>query len=247
MSGSPAGRSAAGRSAAGVGTVFVDAGGVLVNPDWDRVSAVLARHGIRAAPGALAAAEPAAKRAIDLPPAVSGADDRRRGSLFFDAVVRCAGIPVDDERMAAADRALRAEHAVSNLWSVVPAGVPEALERLRAAGLGLVLVSNAEPDLPAFFDGLGLARRLDHLVVSGIVGVEKPDPGIFLEALRVSGADPAATVHVGDLYEIDVVGARAAGLRAVLVDPAGRSADRDCERAASFVEYAERLLHCITL
>lgn len=234
------------RTAGGVGTIFVDAGGVLVNPDWGRVSAVLARHGIHAPAGTLAAAEPAAKRAIDIPPAVAGADDRRRGSLFFDAVVRCAGLSVSDDRMAAADRDLRAEHEADNLWSVVPEGAPEALDRLRAAGFGLVLVSNAAPDLPAFLDGLGLARRLDHLVVSGIVGIEKPEPGIFLEALRVSGAEAAATVHVGDLYEIDVVGARSAGLRAVLVDPAGRSADRDCESAASFAEYAGRLLMCIT-
>jgi putative hydrolase of the HAD superfamily len=225
-----------------VGTLFVDAGGVLVDPDWERVAAVLSRHGIDAAPGALAAAEPAAKAAIDVPPAVLGVDDRRRGGLFFRALVRAAGIAAGEARMDAADLDLREEHRRRNLWTVVPEGAPGALDRLRAAGLGLVLVSNADPDLPGVFEDLGLARRFDHLVISGIVGVEKPDPGIFREALRVSGADPSTTVHVGDLYEVDVVGARAAGIGAVLVDPGGTRAGRDCPRVPSLAAYVDALL-----
>ncbi len=212
---------------------------MLVDPDWVRIAAVLARHGIRAEPAALAAAQAEAKRAVDLPPAVTGLDDHRRGEQFFEAVVRCAGIAAEEAAMAAAERELRREHVASNLWSVVAEGAPAALDRLRAAGHRLALVSNADPDLPEFLAGLDLARRFDHLVVSGIFGVEKPDPRIFREALRVSGADPASTVHVGDMYAIDVLGARTAGIRAVLVDPAGRNADRDCERFPSLAAFAD--------
>jgi len=218
------------------GTLFVDAGGVIVDPDWERVSRVLRHGGIDVSPAALLAAEPAAKRAIDVAPSRSGDDDRRRVGLFFTAAVRGAGADLPDEA------GLQAEHARRNLWSVVAPGAEDALDRLRAAGVGLVLVSNAAADLPEFLGGLGLARRFDHLVVSGIVGIEKPDPGIFREALRVSGADPASVIHVGDLYEIDVVGARSAGVRAVLVDPTSLRTDADCPRFASLAAVADAVI-----
>jgi len=51
--------------------------------------------------------------------------------------------------------------------------------------------------------------------------VEKPDPRLFEIALERARADRAATIHCGDIYHIDVVGARAAGLPAVLLDSAG--------------------------
>jgi HAD superfamily hydrolase (TIGR01509 family) len=217
-------------------TLFVDAGGVIVDPDWVRVSGILRRGGIDVSPAALEAAEPAAKRAIDVAPSRSGADDRRRVGLFLAAVVGGAGADLPDEAE------LRAEHARRNLWSVVAPGAADALDRLRAAGVGLVLVSNAAADLPEFLGELGLARRFDHLVVSGIVGIEKPDPGIFREALRVCGADPANVIHVGDLYEIDVVGARSAGIRGVLVDPSGIRTDADCPRFPSLAAVAAAIL-----
>ena len=59
---------------------------------------------------------------------------------------------------------------------------------------------------------------------------------------RASGARAATTVHVGDYHEIDVVGARAAGIRAVLIDPAGLHADRDCPRFPSLPAFAGALL-----
>jgi putative hydrolase of the HAD superfamily len=217
-------------------TLLVDAGGVLVHPDWPRVSAILRRAGIEVPPAALAAGEAAGKRAVDLPPARTGLDDLRRNGQFFTAVARAAGVDLPDEE------ALRAEHDRSNLWSVVAAGAPEALDRLRADGVTLVLVSNAPPTLPAFFGTLGLARRFDHLVVSGILGIEKPDPRIFREALRLAGARPEDAIHVGDLVEIDAAGARSAGIRAALVDPTGTRTDAGCPLFPDFAAVADAVL-----
>ena len=73
---------------------------------------------------------------------------------------------------------------------------------------------------------------------SGAVGVAKPDPRIFELALALAGTTPERAVHVGDAYQYDVRGARAAGVRPVLVDPLGIRADADCERVASLVEVA---------
>jgi len=72
--------------------------------------------------------------------------------------------------------------------------------------------------------------------------VEKPDPRIFQLALERSGARPETTLHAGDFYHVDVVGARAAGLQAWLIDAAGLYADHDVTRVPSLAALADRLL-----
>ena len=223
-------------------TLFLDAGGVLVEPDWARVSPLLARHGIGASPAALAAADAPAKRDLDRPGVIVTTDDRARSGMYYRAVLRRAGHPAEGHAADAAVESLLADNALYNLWSSVPAGVPAALDRLRASGLRLVVVSNADGKLLELFRDLDLERRFDHVLDSGRLGFEKPDPRIFRAALRRSGARPESTVHLGDFFEIDVVGARAAGLRAILVDPAGLHGDRDCDRVPSLAAFTEALL-----
>jgi len=225
-----------------VETLFLDAGGVLVEPDWTRVAAILARHGITVAPEALAAADPAAKRELDRPAVIDTSDDRRRAGMYYRVVLARAGARPEEAREDAAMAELVSEHERYNLWSVVPPGVRESLARLRAAGKRLVVVSNANGKIREHFGKIGFEGAFDHVMDSGVLGFEKPDPRIFREALRVSGARPETTLHIGDFYEIDVVGARAAGLRAVLVDPAGLHGDRDCERAPSLPAFVDALL-----
>lgn len=222
-------------------TVFLDAGGVLVDPNWDRVSAALAGHGVEVAAAALAAAEPHAKKQLDTGSAIQATSDDTRGWLYFNLVLRRAGVPLS-EATDAALRELAAYHGRFNLWESVPREVPEALDRLRAAGRRLVVVSNANGTLRAHFSRLDLARRFDVLVDSFDEGVEKPDPRIFQLALARSGARVETTLHAGDFYHVDVVGARAAGLQAWLVDAAGLYADHDVPRVPSLAALVDRLL-----
>ena len=63
--------------------------------------------------------------------------------------------------------------------------------------------------------------------------IDLPDPRFFRLALDRVGASAATTIHVGDLYHVDVVGARAAGIRPVLLDVADLYPDADCERVRS--------------
>ncbi|MHC4821055.1 MAG: HAD family hydrolase [Planctomycetota bacterium] len=211
----------------GVRTLFLDAGGVLANPDWDRVAEALTRHGHPVSGDDLRSVESKAKHAMDTPEQIGATDDNGRGPVLFRGVLRLAGLDPDAEGMDACWDELLAYHLSHNLWDAVPDGVHEALDRFRAGGLGLVVVSNSEPTLEPLLVRLGLREKFDHVIVSAVVGVEKPDPGIFEIALERSGADRQSTVYVGDYFEIDVAGARAAGLRAILVDPGGLYADRD--------------------
>jgi putative hydrolase of the HAD superfamily len=223
-----------------VETVFLDAGGVVVFPNWTRVSRELARHGVEVSAETLAAADPHAKRQLDLGATISTTTDASRGWLYFNLVLNHARVPLSSSTEAAL-ASLHEYHARHNVWETVPADVVPALERLRRLGLRLVVVSNANGTLHEMFGRLGLAGRVDVLFDSWREGVEKPDPRLFHIALDRSGARAATTVHVGDLYHVDVVGARAAGLRAVLIDSAGLYADADCPRVRSLDELCERL------
>ena len=131
---------------------------------------------------------------------------------------------------------LSAYHAAHNLWELVPEGVVPALERLRARVPRLVVVSNANGRLHVVMERLGLARFFDVMLDSHLEGVEKPDPRLFEIALERAGGRPETTLHVGDFYWIDVQGARAAGLRAVLLDSAGLYPEADCPRIRSLAE-----------
>jgi HAD superfamily hydrolase (TIGR01509 family) len=221
-----------------IDTVFLDAGGVLVHPSWRRVSESLARHGVEVSAAALAAAEPYAMKALDDAAVIGSTDDRARGWLYFDLVLRHARVALSDATDAALND-LREYHRGENLWEHVEPDIVPALEALRARGLRLVVVSNANGTLRHLFGRLGLAEFFDHMLDSHEWGVEKPDPRLFQLALEQAGADASRTVHIGDLYQVDVVGARRAKLAdAVLFDVAGLYPDADCPRVSRLGELA---------
>jgi putative hydrolase of the HAD superfamily len=221
-------------------TVFLDAGGVLVFPNWNRISDALESRGLHVDPQALARAEHFAKKRLDVGTTINATNDAGRGWLYFNLIFAEAGVPVT----AAVEEALtelHAYHQESNLWELVPAGVIPALAALRGRGLKLTVVSNANGKLRALFDRVALAGCVDCLLDSHIEAVEKPDPRFFEIALERSGARPETTIHVGDLYHVDVVGARAAGIRGVLLDEAGLYPDADCPRVRSLAELVNRV------
>lgn len=96
-----------------------------------------------------------------------------------------------------------------------------ALSDLRERGLRLVVVSNWDCSLPEWLDRAGIGPLVDGSVSSAVVGEAKPAPAVFEAGLRLAGCDAAEALFVGDSVENDVLGARAAGLRAVLVQRAG--------------------------
>ena len=221
-------------------TVFLDAGGVLLYPNWWRVSEALAKHGVAVSPEALIGADPRARRELDDMGVIGGTTDASRGWLFFDLVLAHAGIGRSASTAKALEE-LHAYHRTSNLWEYVPPGVVPALEALRGRGLRLVVVSNANGTLLAHMERLGLTARFDGILDSQDEGVEKPDPRFFDIALARSGAGKATTIHVGDLYYVDVIGARNAGLRGVLLDEANLRPDADCPRVRSLDELVVRI------
>jgi len=213
-------------------TLLLDAGGVLVYPNWDRVSDILDRHGIGVPAEALRRAEPQAKFAIDSAYAVATTSDADRGSRYFHLTFDAAGVPAGAVRQPALHD-LWAYHQAHNLWEHVPADVVPTLERLRAAGLTLAIASNANGVLQRAFDRVGLTPYFHAICDSCVEGVEKPDPRFFQIVLERAGGRPETAMHVGDLYYVDVLGARSAGIRPLLMDPAGLYRGFDVDRIES--------------
>jgi putative hydrolase of the HAD superfamily len=215
--------------------VLFDAGGTLLRLDYAFMRACARDPSLSDA--ALARGEAAVRREIDRRAAETGGPrdrDADRVSGYFHAVLERAGLARARADAAAAELAV--EHARANLWRVAMPGAADALARLRARGFRVGVVSNADGRVAALLESAGLAPHLEAIVDSHVEGVEKPDPEIFRRALARIGVSAARTAYVGDIFAIDVVGARGAGLSAILIDETGGYADLDCARIAALSE-----------
>lgn len=119
-----------------------------------------------------------------------------------------------------ADELLDPAHG-GDLQDVFDDVVP-ALNALKARGKPLGIISNFSPNCESLLRQLGLAHYFDFFIVSGIVGIEKPDPRIFELAIRAAAKSPSELVYVGDSVFHDVQGALQVGMGAALIDRADR-------------------------
>ena len=120
-------------------------------------------------------------------------------------------------------------------WDQILPETREALDRIRQ-DYGIAVISNADGRIDAVLRRCGICDCFASITDSGIVGHEKPHPAIFEAALREMKADPAESLYVGDVYSVDYVGAKRAGMQAVLFDLAGAYRDRDLPRVKSLPE-----------
>ena len=117
-------------------------------------------------------------------------------------------------------------------WDQILPGTRDALERIRQ-DYAIAVISNADGKIDAVLRRCGIADCFDSITDSGIVGHEKPHPAIFEAALRDMKAEPAESLYVGDVYSVDYVGARNAGMQAILFDVAGTYREQKFPRVES--------------
>jgi putative hydrolase of the HAD superfamily len=217
--------------------ILFDAGNTLLFLDYPRLAeAVGTALALPLSAAALAAAAGTAAETME----GSAATDRERAVAFLETLFRGAGVPA--ERLEELHQCLGRLHLERHLWSRIAAGTHSALSRLRRAGLKLGVVSNSDGRVDAALEAAGVREYFDVVVDSALAGVEKPDPAIFRAALAALEVSPAEALYVGDLYEVDVVGARAAGIDAVLLVDAGGSAPAGCATVSSLAALADDLL-----
>ena len=123
----------------------------------------------------------------------------------------------------------------STNWDQILPGTRETLQSI-GNDYSIAVISNADGKIEEVLRRCGVAECFKSITDSGIVGQEKPHPAVFRAALSSMGAQPAESLYVGDVYSIDYVGARNAGMQAVLFDVAGAYRDRDFARVESLRE-----------
>ena len=224
-------------------TVFLDLGNTLISMDFEWLSRELAKRGVAAASAevqrAEAAARPVVSRRLKQTECQESSDIFRiylASTLDCLAAVREAGSEAKAALIEDLVPVLQAPGQTARLWSYVLPGVKQTLEALARSGLTVVVVSNSDGSAEESMIRQGLRHLVLDVVDSHVVGIEKPDSAIFAHALALAGARPSETLHIGDIYELDVVGARAAGLYALLIDPYGDWPDVDCQRIRSIAD-----------
>ncbi|MGH8311295.1 MAG: HAD family hydrolase, partial [Steroidobacteraceae bacterium] len=231
--------------------VLFDAGNTLLHLDYAAIAAVIERHGRRVSALDVQKAEYEAKAFIDRrlgphgdpPRSLEGilwqADHPERPS-YFATVCHALGVPRDATAPIVAE--LSQQNRENCLWRVVEDDTQNVLGALQERGYRLGVISNSDGRIEAELIRGGVARFLDVVVDSHVVGVEKPHPAIFEHALAALSCRPEAAIYVGDVFGIDVLGARRAGLHPVLIDPLGcYPGELDCPRIRRLRELLDLL------
>jgi len=221
---------------------FFDAGNTLVHMRADRMAEAFAAEGIEREKEAIRTAERRAR--VHLDPIVA-----ERGTTegvdvmqtYLRLILEQLGVSWDGRGPRLVDR-FRALGRVERLWGEADPDARAVLADLRRRGLAVGVISNSDGTAEESLRVAGLLDAVDFVLDSHLVGVEKPDPRIFRLALRRAAVAPEEAVFVGDLYSVDVLGARRAGMTGILLDPIGAWGERDCPRARDLLEVRDLLL-----
>ena len=214
--------------------VFFDLGGTLLVMRRDRIfGKVLGEEGYSVSPGAVHSTYAKVE---------SWWISTYGGNVMSPAETADAYRDLDEKAFSAIfpnashSEALRVSKQVRKRWPELEHEIPlelypdvdRTLSRLKRNGYSMALVSNAPADTGRVVERLGLSKYLNSVIISGAVGYSKPNPKIFDIALREVGVAPTEAVHIGDLYEADIVGARNAGIQGLLIDRDGTNRGLDC-------------------
>ncbi len=222
--------------------LIFDAGNTLLRMNYGAIVAYLASRGHPVGAGAVEDAELRARVQLD-PHLAPGASTEAPGShgRYLRYVLEHLGI-TEEAEVEAVDQWRQRYNPPVGLWNVPDRAAAWALRRVKAAGLVGGVISNSTGSVRSILEETGLAAHLDFIIDSTVVGVEKPDPRIFRLGLAQAGVAAGESAYVGDLYSVDVLGARAAGMAAVLLDPLGYWGPRDCLTAPGVAEAVSLLL-----
>ena len=218
-----------------VRAVLFDAGNTLLRMNYAAIAEHLATRGVTATAEQIQHAEWRARVRLDAdlfarPAPGSSTESGSTSERYVRYIL--AELGVTDEATVAGVIAWRRDYnAPGGIFNTAEPQAGEALALVHAAGLAAAVISNSNGSVRSILESVGLAGQLDYVIDSGELGFEKPDPRIFRLALERSGVDAASAVYIGDLYSVDILGARAAGIRAILLDPGHHWGKRDCDTA----------------
>jgi len=216
--------------------VLFDAGNTLVRMNYGAIAGHLQERGHAVLVDAVEEAELHARVRLDADLARGASTEGRAAQDSYLAYL-LEGLGITDPAEVEAAAAFRQSYnAPAGLFDRAFPEAHSTIRRVKAAGLVVGVVSNSNGNAHALLKQAGLGADLDFVIDSAVVGVEKPDPRIFELAVRQAGVAAHEAAYVGDLYSVDVLGSRAAGLRPILLDPRGFWGPRDCAVARDLAE-----------
>ena len=215
--------------------MFFDAGNTLLFPDTERTLASLIARGIRPTDDHLRTAEKAVREYRDHHTGNSN-PNHSYWNVYFDQLFSTLGLAPDPVLQTTTHRLFPSLHQLA-------AHIAGHAQHFCSSNSNTVSRSSATP-MAAF--RMPSPPRVSPTVSSVIidsahVGVEKPDPAIFRTGLDAMQVQPSESVYVGDVYAIDVLGARSVGMRAILIDPFGVYDHQDCPHISSLSELPDLL------
>jgi len=225
--------------------VLFDAGNTLLRMNYPAIARHLASRGHAVTVEAVEEAELRARVRLDANLARGVSTEGGPAQDQYTAYLMDGLGLTDAEEIEAAVTFKRGYNPPAGLFDRADPAARAAIRAVKAAGLAAGVVSNSNGSVHALLHGAGLASELDFVIDSGLVGVEKPDPRIFRLGLERAGVAAHEAVYIGDLYSIDVLGSRAAGLSAILLDPRGFWGPRDCDTARDIGEATALILRTL--
>jgi len=207
-----------------------DAGGTLVHPDWARLAAIAEGHaGRRFGAEELRRAFGEMLRGVGSPEPGRPVINQSGRHWTFRAMY--GGLGLDEAACERVVGQIDAAHAERHIWCGCDPEAARVIDEIKRRGLRVAVISNTEDGRAReSLEAAGLAGCFDVIVDSHLVGLSKPDPAIFRHALGLLGVEPDGAVFVGDSYTHDALAARAAGMRAVLLDPFDLHPESVCPR-----------------
>ena len=220
--------------------VFFDAGNTLLFPDTERTLASLIARGICPTEDQLRIAERAVREFRDHHTGNPN-PNHSYWNVYFDQLFSTLGLAPD----AVLQQQLIASSHRSANWRRILPNTRNTLLLLKQQ-YRLAVISNSDGGIREAISAAGIADCFEYIIDSAHVGVEKPDPAIFRAALDAMQVRPSESIYIGDVYAIDVLGARSVGMRAILIDPFGVCDHQDCPRISSLSELPELLRLLVT-
>ncbi len=216
--------------------VFFDAGNTILFPDYEIYREICEALGAEVGLEQIVRAEAEARDAFDR--AVASSPRSEVGAfwpVYYTPFYKLLDIPAPAIPDAIEMTRVANDNGLG-IWKKPVDGLDDVLDAFAERNLSVGIISNSDGRLAWRLEELGILDRFDVVIDSAVEGVSKPDPLIFQEALKRSFLMPDVAVYVGDYYEVDVRGARGAGMTPVLFDPAGAYPNADCHVIRSFRE-----------
>lgn len=200
--------------------VFFDVGNTLLFFNLNQVREILKENGYRIPLEKLRRAEGKSKETVDALVLTKSSilNDRHRAILYYKNMLGFLDA-IRAKDMTKIAKQLRKKDVADGMWNKETKGTRSVLRAIKQRNFRLAVISNSDGRVGRLLDERKLTGYFEVIVDSAKFGVEKPHPDIFLHAAKRLCVKPEECVYVGDFYSIDVLGARGAKMKSILLQP----------------------------